>query len=182
MTVFKNLTFETVTQNNLDLIVDIQTQIFPNESARQNYIDTLEKNPYRKEIANWLVYDQDKPIGIVGFYSYHEYPQTAWLGWFGVLEKERGKGYGSAIFDFFIEYAKKRGYTEARLYTDKLSNIEALDFYKHKGMTAENYTNERESKEVTDSTLLFSLSLTDKPIERWNNKYLELNEQLEKQG
>lgn len=117
----------------------------------------------------------------MGCYSYHEYPQTAWLGWFGVLENERGKKYGSIIFDFRIEYAKKKGYTEARLYTDKFLNKEALGFYEHKGMIQEAYQHADEAKEVSDSTLIFSLSLTTQPIKKWNNKFLELTEQLEKQ-
>lgn len=179
---YKGLSFEPLSEDNLDLITKIQNEIFPQESAAQNYIEALEKNPYRRELSNWLVFNGKKPIGVVGCYSYHEYPLTAWLGWFGVLKEERGKKFGSTIFHFWIDYAKRSGYTEARLYTDKVSNKDVLGFYKHEGMIEEEYLNTSESSEVTDTTLIFSLSLTDKSIEKWNDKFLELSEQLKKQN
>lgn len=173
--------FEPLTNENFEELLTIQKRIFPGESAEQNYLETLEHNPYRKELANWLVLYNNKPVGVVGLYSYHEYPNTAWLGWFGVLPEERGKKFGSEIFDFWLETAKEKGYTEARLYTDKIENQDALGFYLHNRMTQETYRNSSETQEITDSTLIFSLSLTDKPIEKWDNKFLELSEQLEKQ-
>lgn len=179
---FRNLTFEPVSKNNLDLITTIQNKIFPGEDASQNYIETIERDPYRKELANWLVLLGGKVIGIVGLYSYHEYPKTSWLGWFGVLEEERGKKYGSTIFDFWIDYSRKQGYSEARLYTDKLSNQSALQFYEHKGMLREDYKNENEDREVRNNMIIFSKSLTSEPINKWNNKFLEISDQIKKQG
>jgi len=178
---YQGLDFQPVSIKNLAVLVKVQSLIFPGESAKQNYLETIEHNPYRRELANWLVLHKSKPIGVVGLYSYHEYPHTAWLGWFGVVPEERGKKFGSAIFDFWIETARKKGYSEARLYTDKFANKEALPFYLHKGMVAEEYRNALESKGITDTTILFSLSLTNKPIEKWNDRFLELTEQLEKQ-
>lgn len=175
------LTFEPISKDNLDLIVEVQNRIFPGESAKQNYLETIEKNPYRKELANWLVLHESRPIGVVGLYSYYEYPQTAWLGWFGVLPEERGKKYGSDMFEFWLDIARHKGYTEARLYTDKFANQEALGFYTNKGMIQEEYLNMSEGEEITHSTVIFSLSLTDKHIAKWDNKFLELSEQIEKQ-
>ncbi len=178
---YNKLFFEPISKDNFELILRVQKQIFPGESAKLNYIDTIEKNPERKQLADWLVSYSEKPIGVVGFYSYLEYPQTAWLSWFGVLPEERGKRYGSIMFNFWIDYAKRNGYTEARLYTSKNSNQDVIDFYEHKGMTQEPYLNESESIEITDDTLIFSLSLTDTPVQKWNNQFLGLTEQLEKQ-
>lgn len=178
---YKKLIFEPVSENNLKLIVELQNQIFPGESAQQNYIETIKQDSYRKELCNWLVFHDVTPIGVVGLYSYHEYPQTAWLGWFGVLPEYRGLGYGSTIFDFWMNSAKDKGYKEARLYTDKHANKDAIEFYKHKGLIEEEYYNEKENSEINNTTLIFSLSLTDQAIEKWNNKFLELTEQLIKQ-
>ena len=39
----------------------------------------------------YIVFHNDIPIGVTGIYSYHEYPDDAWLGWFGILDKYRNK-------------------------------------------------------------------------------------------
>ena len=47
-------------------------------------------------------------FGVTGIYSYNEYPDDAWLGWYGILPKYRSKGYGSIVFDKTVELAKKK--------------------------------------------------------------------------
>ena len=77
----------------------IQNEIFPEEDARQNFIEQINKDPYRKEMDYYIVYNGDVPVGVTGIYSYHEYPETAWLGWFGILEKYRNNGFGGITLD-----------------------------------------------------------------------------------
>lgn len=96
-----NLRYVEINSENLDLAVKIQNAIFPLEDGRQNYIEGITKDPYRKEMVNYIVYDDKIPIGVVGLYSYNEYPFDAWLSWFGVLQEYRQKGYGSKIFAMF---------------------------------------------------------------------------------
>lgn len=74
-----NLKYVEVDSNNLELAVDIQNAIFSLEDGRQNYIEGITNDPYRKEIVNYIVYDNEIPIGVVGLYSYNEYPRDAWL-------------------------------------------------------------------------------------------------------
>ncbi len=71
------LSFIEVTYENLETAVEIQNRIFPGEDGRQNYIDGITKDSYRKEMVNYIVYSNNKPIGVVGLYSYHEYPKDA---------------------------------------------------------------------------------------------------------
>lgn len=175
-----NLNFIEVTYDNLELAVQIQKQIFPDEDGRQNYIEGITKDPYRKEIVNYIVYDKDVPIGIVGLYSYNEYPDDAWLSWFGVLEEFRSVGYGSLIFDFFEKLSKEKGYTSIRVYTDDGFDL-AVKLYIKKGMVKENYRNELEAEEINDETIIFSKSLTLKKVKKWDNKFLQLTAQLEKE-
>ena len=44
-----NIKFEEVTKNNLELAVSIQNRIFQDEDGRQNYIEGINKDPYRKK-------------------------------------------------------------------------------------------------------------------------------------
>jgi len=175
------LRYEVVKKDNLDIVVKVQNEIFPHENGKKNFVDSTNKVEYRKELKFWIVFNNDLPIGVVGIYVYHEYPEDAWLGWFGVLEAYRNKGYGSQIFDFFENYAREKEYKHIRLYTDEEENKEATKFYTNKGMISEEYVNKEDIFYATSKTLIFSKSLTNKPTEKWNNKFLNLAEQEKRQ-
>ena len=140
-----NLRYEEIDSNNLDLAVKIQNAIFPLEDGRQNYLEGITNDPYRKEMINYIVYDSEVPIGVVGLYSYIEYPFDAWLSWFGVLQEYRQNGYGSKIFDFFENLALSKGYTSIRVYTDDEFD-KAILLYEKKMMIRESYNNRFEQK------------------------------------
>lgn len=175
------LRYELITKDNLDLAVKVQNEIFPNENGKKNFIDSFRDHPYRKELKFFLVFDQQDVVGITGIYSYHEYPEDAWLGWFGVLSKYRKKGYGSKMFDSFEDYAKSNGYKNIRLYTDEEDNIDATKLYYKKGMISEEYTNKDDIIHSVGKILIFSKSLTNTKTEKWDNKYLNLLGQEKRQ-
>lgn len=175
-----NINFIEVTQDNLELAVSIQNKIFPGEDGRQNYIEGITNDPYRKEMVNYIVYDRNIPIGVVGLYSYNEYPLDSWLSWFGTLDEFRNKGYGKIAFDFFKNISRDKGYKTIRVYTDN-SFDKAINLYRNNDMIEERYSNELESDEINSETIIFSKSLTEKKTELWNNKYLQLTAQSEKE-
>ncbi len=175
-----NLKYIEVNTDNLELAVKIQNAIFPDEDGRQNYIEGITNDPYRKEMVNYIVYDGEIPIGVVGLYSYNEYPDDSWLSWFGVLEEYRKKGYASTIFDFFEHIAKEKGYTSIRVYTDETFD-KAINLYEKKGMTKEYYSNELENDFINNTTIIYSKSLIKEKVEKWNNKFLGLTAQSEKE-
>ena len=176
-----NLKYVEVDNDNLELAVKIQNAIFPDEDGRQNYIEGITNDPYRKEMVNYIVYNEEIPIGVVGLYSYNEYPESAWLSWFGVLEEYRNNGYASSIFDFFEDIAKSKGYKSIRVYTDDSFN-KALLLYEKKGMVKEYYSNELESDFINETTIIYSKSLTKEKVDNWNNKFLGLTAQSEKES
>lgn len=57
-----NLNFKSITMENLELASEIQNKIFPEEDGTQNFIDCIEKNPYRKELDFYIVFDGELPI------------------------------------------------------------------------------------------------------------------------
>lgn len=186
MKIYKNemiskIKFVKVTKNNLDLVCKIQNTLFPEEDGRQNYIESINKDPYRKEMDYYIVYIENIPIGITGIYAYNEYPNDAWLGWFGILEKYRKNGYGGAVLDKTSNLAKGKGYKNFRLYTDENAKS-AHKLYESRKMVKELYDNKDDKSQYYNSdTYIYSLSLTDKIIDFWNNKLLGLKEQGEKE-
>lgn len=175
------ITFVKITYDNLELACKIQNEIFPEEDARKNFIEQIEQDPYRKEMDYYIVYFEELPIGVTGIYSYYEYPENAWLGWFGILEKYRKNGYGGIVLDKTIELAREKKYTKFRLYTDENAKS-AHKLYKSRGLIEELYDNPEDRDEYFDTKVyIYSMSLTDEPIDLWNNKVLGLKEQGEKE-
>lgn len=174
--------FVRISNDNLELACNIQNNIFPEEDARQNFIEQINHDPYRKEMDYYIVYFENEPIGVTGIYSYHEYPNTAWLGWFGILNNYRKNGYGGIVLDKTIELARKKGYKEFRLYTDEYA-ISAHKLYESRNLIKEQYDNPDDKDEFFIADVyIYSISLTDKPIDLWNNKILGLKEQGEKEN
>ena len=60
------LKYELITEKNLDLAVKVQNEIFPEENGKKNFIDAINKDPYRKELTYYLVFDNETPIGVSG--------------------------------------------------------------------------------------------------------------------
>lgn len=173
--------FKKIVEENLELACKIQNEIFPEEDARQNFIEQINKDPYRKEMDYYIVYNGDVPVGVTGIYSYHEYPETAWLGWFGILEKYRNNGLGGITLDKTIELAQKKGYTTFRLYTDEFAK-DAHRLYESRGLEKELYDNPDDKDNFIDAKIyIYSKSLNNKPVKKWDNKILGLKEQSNKE-
>ena len=174
--------YERITFDNLELACKIQNELFPEEDARENFIEQINKAPYRKEMDYRIVYLDNEPIGITGIYAYHEYPNEAWLGWFGILKQFRNKGYGKKVLEDTMKYAKEKGYTIFRLYTDEFL-LDAQRLYEKMGFIKELYDREDDQSEYsTAETYVYSKSLTDKEVELWNNRLIGLKEQSIKEN
>lgn len=180
-----NLICEKVTNENLDLAIKIQNTIFPNEngalnlkaSADKSFVEEVYGKDYRKSVDFWICKNEDgEPIGITGIYSYVEYPNDAWCGWFGIMPNMQGKGYGRKLFSWTIEKAKEMGFENFRLYTDLEDNNIAAGLYRKVGMIEEPYTAEDMGEE---KIVIFSKSLISENTEKFRNKNLFLKKQEE---
>lgn len=74
----------------------------------------------------------------------------------------------------------EKGYTSIRVYTDDEFD-KAILLYEKKKMVKEFYKNALESEEINNGTIIYSKSLTKKQTEKWNNKFLGLTAQSEKE-
>ncbi len=177
-----NIDFELVSKDNIEKAIKIQHEIFPLENGSEDLKETVNNSvPSHQSLQKyWLVKDNNRYIGISGLYAYKAYPKDAWLGWFGVLENERHKGYATKILEFTIHYARQLGFESLRLYTDEEDNTQAINLYKKFGMISEPYNNPEDVHFEISKTLIFSTSLTKNPTTLWNNKNLHLGAHDEK--
>ena len=84
---------------------------------KNNYILSLKKD---SKCHYYLIYDNNICVGITGIYAYEKDNINAWLGFFGIKEEFRNKGYGKFALELTEEYAKDMGYKIMRLFTDIL--------------------------------------------------------------
>lgn len=84
------------------------------------------------------------------------------------------------VYLISISLAKEKGYLSIRVYTSSEFDV-AIKLYQNKKMISERYNNKLECVEINEETIIFSKSLTNKKIDLWNNKYLELTSQIEKE-
>lgn len=169
---------ERINVNNLDYAVRIQTELFPGESAKTNYLESLSDG---SGYEYYLIYKDGLCVGIIGLYCYPEDPESAWLGWFGIREGFRRQRLGSQALGMFEEMVLARGYRFARLYTDAENNEVAIAFYKANGYTCEQYQNAQDPAAADHKTLIFSKALTSELLVLWNNRSIHLTEQIAKQ-
>ena len=172
------LTLQRITKQNLDLAVKIQAELFPGESAKTNYIESLSDG---SGYEYYLLYKDGLCVGITGLYFYPEDPESAWLGWFGIRQGFRRQGLGSEALRLVEETAAARGCRFARLYTDARNNAAAIAFYKANGYRGEAYRNPDDPAAAEHKTLIFSKSLTADPLVPWNSRSIHLTEQIAKQ-
>ena len=170
--------FILIDKSNLDTAHEIENIIFPHYDALKNYLDSI-FDP--KKSGYYLIKENNTFIGIIGIYSYDAYPEDAWLGWFGLLQEYRGKGYGKKGLEFFEELARNRGFRYARLFTDTLNNDNTRNFYKHHDYFEERYINFSDPASLKYPISIFSKSLYEERCPRWNNRDIHFTKQVHKQ-
>ncbi len=184
----KRIICDKVSKENINLAIEIQHTIFPKEndalnlkaSADKSLITEVYGNNFRKSVDFWICKDENNiPIGITGIYSYFEYPDDAWCGWYGILPQYQGMGYGKELLLWTMAKAKEMGYKNFRLYTDLIDNQVAVDLYRKIGMIEESYVAEDMGNE---KTMIFSKSLTSSVTKKFGNKKLFLKKQAEVQN
>ena len=168
-----------ITKENFNYALKLQNEIFPEYNGKNNYLDSLKDN---SKIKFYLIYVNDLCVGITGIYSYKDDRDNAWLGFFGIKEEYRNKGYGKLALKLTEEYAIKFDFKFMRLFTDKLDNDLAINFYKGMGYEFEDYSCKEESANDKFLVVIGSKSLTGLKLEKWNNKFLNITKQISKQN
>lgn len=172
------LDLKLITSDNLEYSINVSNEIFPEYNAEKNYICSIENN---SQSQFFLVFDKEICVGITGIYSYKNDRDNAWLGFFGIKEAYRDKGYGKKALRLTEKYAKSLGYKFIRLFTDKENNDKAIKFYELNGYTFEDYNCDKEALKDSFNVVIGSKSLGDEEVPLWDNKFINLTKQSYKQ-
>ena len=109
----------------------IQHLLFPQENC---FADRDYENGYlypERGQEYWLLEVDGAWVGTAGIYHLKVEPETAWLGWFGILPEYRRRGYATEAIRLFEDVARSRGYLYARLFTER-TDAAAIACYLHK--------------------------------------------------
>jgi GNAT superfamily N-acetyltransferase len=87
---------------------------------------------YAEVIAEGRAWVLEVERKIVGFIDLKNDPEVLGIANVAVLSAEQGKGYGGRLLAFAEEEAKRRGYSEVRLYVNALMR-ENIALYQHAG-------------------------------------------------
>ena len=98
------LEYKLITENDTLDLKRAQKGIFPKEDFSKAIPLDLTDLSFIDYANYYLVYDNKELVGITGIYVYKDYPDEAWLGWFGVMPEKRNKGYGRRILANSINY------------------------------------------------------------------------------
>lgn len=172
------VTLERITARNIDDAVRIQAELFPRESARINYQESIDGTT---DYEYFLICEGQDCVGITGLYHLVGDRDNAWLGWFGIREGWRRRHYGSKAMRLFEAMARARGYRFARLYTDAVDNDAAIAFYRSNGYVGEAYSNADDPACRKYRILIFSKALGASKLNPWNHQNIHLTEQIAKQ-
>lgn len=171
------LKYEKVTSQNINIAIKIQNRIFPLEDGFDDLNESINQSKkYFDVLEYYLIQNGEYYVGITGIYSHKEYPEDAWIGWFGILPMFRRKHYGLQAMEFIKNRAIELGFKTLRLYTDDKYNYVSTHLFERFGMISEIYEAEEGKYYKIGNMLIYSLSLDGKEIELWNNKNIFLEE------
>lgn len=164
---------EIVTELNLDLAYETQKMIFPDSPDYLFLKRAVESKD--NSFNHYLAIEDGKIIGITGTYVESCDRDTVWLSWFGVLPKEREKGYGGQILLETEKICKTLPFKFFRCYTSSRDNLSAIPLYSKFFEISEKYENDNDET-YDNTTLIFSSSLHKEKVSFWNNKYIGIKE------
>lgn len=113
-------------------------------------------------------------IGMSGIYIEHADPESAWLGWLGVLPEYRRERFATRMLNDFAEECRKCGRKYARIYTNE-NNIPARECYKFNGYVEEKFNGPTPEYVLTGGPIyIYSKSLyPGVECPPWNDRHLD---------
>ena len=178
-----------VTKYTVDDAHDMFRQIFPDEklyeedggSLKSCFSEAAKTFNDPNVLWNYYIYTDSSPehplgfsVGMSGIYLEDADPDSAWLGWLGVLPEYRREHYGTRIMNEFLNECRERGFKFARLYTNE-NNIVARAFYEANGFIGEKYNGEvPECVKTGGDVWIYSKSLCPAvPCIPWGDRHLD---------
>ncbi len=125
-----------LSESTLQDAQNVLQSVFPDEPKAQVYFarSLLPKNKGASYFEYFVLKRGGTVVGTTGLYYDQTTPKALWLGWYGVLASERGKGLGGQLLNFSIDLAIKKGAKFLNLWTSDQPDMKvASQIYEKKG-------------------------------------------------
>lgn len=178
------LTYQKVTADNLQLALDVQHRIWPNEDVDEDY---LSKPLYPEDASNvsWLIYHQGELVGLTGVFAFdpdeagYDDGESIWMDWFAILPEFRRHYFGRQVLEDTIEYCRRLGtHKFFRIDTTYYPGRPAVSLYDQVMPLREEYTAE-DTPDKKQNYLIYSCSLDGSPVKPWDNRFLDIGDNSE---
>lgn len=110
-------------KEELEQTINIRKKVFIKE---QNVPFDIEIDGLDKESKHFIAYLNDEPIGCARIRTNKKYAKLERIA---IVKEQRGKGFGTKLTNFLIDYCKKQNFDEIILHSQKY----VIDFYKKFG-------------------------------------------------
>lgn len=178
------LVYKKVSADNIQLALDIQHYIWPNEDVDEDY---LAKPLFPDDASNvsWLIYYEDALIGVTGVFTFdideagYDQEESIWMDWFAILPEFRRHHFGQQVLQDTIEYCRRlKKYKYFRIDTTNFPGRPAVSLYDKFMPLREEYTAE-DTPDKKQGYLIYSCSLDGSPIKPWNNRFRAIGDNSE---
>ena len=121
------------TQKDIEVVKSFFYKIFVDEAAYDliHIKQSVSGKHNFKRLEYYFGYENNTLIGLCGLYA--DQTDECWLGWFGIRPEYRQKGIANAMLNQLTQMMKDYGYKICRIYTDVVTNKEAVCLYKKQG-------------------------------------------------
>lgn len=171
----QKLKYIKVDLSNIDIAFNIQLKEWPNNLDYANFEETAKFGDDKN--VNFIVYLEDKPIGITGVYTEEIDKQTMWLNWYCILPEHRGKGYGKQVLLDTIDYCKQFDDIDyLRVDTEFNLKRASSNLYLEVMDIIEKYTAEDDEAYISKDYICSKRLKPNADYIPWNNKNLHLRD------
>jgi GNAT superfamily N-acetyltransferase len=152
---------------------DLAALVFPDEmpwvaKSLGLYLRDAWLSPPTDRLRLWVALDSTGAtvLGFVGLYTVKELIGEAWLAWFAVHPKVRGRGVGRQLLDCAIEEAQRLEFHTLRLWTTNAPDMAASSrFYAKSGFVSE----PTDIHEQGHRVIVCSLALGGPALVKWHD-------------
>lgn len=123
------------TLEDIELVRSFFYKVFIDEAGYDlaHFKRSITGKHHYKRLEYYFGCENDMVVGIGGIYA--NQTDECWLGWFGIRPEYRKKGYASVMLTLLTEKMKNYKYKICHLYTNIITNKEAVHLYKKQGFT-----------------------------------------------
>ena len=121
------------TQKDIELVKSFFYKLFVDEAGYDliHFKQSVSGKHEFKRLEYYFGCENNAIVGVCGLYA--NQTDECWLGWFGVLPEYRKRGFATAMLNLLTETMKNYGYKICRIYTDAVTNKDAVCLYIKQG-------------------------------------------------